>query len=650
MGAAAGALGALLLFAGAFQEWNRLATDRFFLPHTPDASIVIVAIDDASLAQVGRWPWPRSVHARLIRALTAAGVRVIGYDVNMPEASTAADDADLGQAIAEAKNVVLPIELRIVSTALGIRYDPNTVVRSLPVIGNEARAIGHTNTPPDPDGVVRRIPIAVGAPDGTEFEAFAARIASLANPSIDLRRVPASANHNVVVAFPGAPKNTFQTFSATDVLAGRVPAASLRGKTVFVGATAPDLHDEQIVPTSNGIPMPGVEIHAAFADTILHERWIVEIPAWTEAIALLLIGLLISLLASTLRTRWSVLVTLVALVGLLIIGIILFDLGLIVNVILPTLVVVLAYAAVTIERRITADIDRRRMRFAFSRYVAPPIVESILRDPATLQLGGQKRDMTVLFSDVRGFTSLSETLSPERLVHVLNTYLTRMTEVVFAERGVLDKYIGDAVMAFWNAPFDQKDHALRAVRTALGMQRALAEMNRQKMFGPDIELAAGVGVNTGEMIVGNMGSETRFDYTVIGDNVNLASRVEGLTKEYGVGVLMTETTWKQAGKSILARRIDKVAVKGKREPAVLYEAIGLASEATQEDVNLANDFEEAFTRYANGEFETAIAVCGSILQHHPEDGPCRTIISRCHHFLSDPPPEEWDGTWVMTKK
>lgn len=650
MGAAAGALGALLLVAGAFQEWNRLATDRFFLPHTPDASIVIVAIDDGSLAQLGRWPWPRSTHARLIRALTAAGVRVIGYDVNMPEASTAADDADLGQAIAEAKNVVLPIELRIISTALGIRYDPNTLVRSLPVIGNEARAVGHTNTPPDADGVVRRIPVAVSSPDGVEIEAFAARVASLANPALDLRHVPPSADHEVAIAFPGAPKTTYPTISAAEVLAGHVPATSLRGKIVFVGATAPDLHDEQIVPTSNGIPMPGVEIHAAFADTLLHERWIVDLPAWIQALALLFIGLLIGLISSTIRTRWSVLVTMLSLLGTLIVAIVLFDRGVIVNIILPGLVIVMAYAAVTIERRITADIERRRMRFAFSRYVAPSVVESILRDPTTLHLGGQKREMTVLFSDVRGFTSLSESLSPERLVHVLNTYLTRMTEVIFAERGVLDKYIGDAVMAFWNAPLDQRDHALCAVRAALGMQRALAEMNRQKLFGPDIELAAGVGINTGEMIVGNMGSEARFDYTVIGDNVNLASRIEGLTKEYGVGVLMTEATWRAAGKSILARRIDKVAVKGKREPAVLYEAIGLLSEATQEEVNLVNDFEEAFTRYVNGEFETAIALCGSILQYHPSDGPCRTIIARCHHFLSDPPAENWDGTWVMTRK
>lgn len=650
IGAAMGALAALAMFAGAFEAWNNQVTDRFFLSHKPDPSIAIVAIDDASLSAIGRWPWPRNVHARLIDALKADGARVIAYDVNWPEASTGSDDEALAQSIRNAKNVVLPVELQITKTSAGIRYDPHAIVRPIAVIEQAAFAVGHTNTPPDADGVIRRIPIAVGAPDGQEYLAFAAIVAEQLNPALDLRQIPWRAYEEFRISFAGAPLQTFPVYSAADVLNKRIPEGALRGKAVFVGATAPDLHDEQIVPTSGGVPMPGVEIHSSITDALLQGRRIIDVPTWIQAIALLLLGMLIGVFVGVMRMRYSVLAILSIWVGTLVASIVLFDIGIIFNVVIAFLLIVFAYAIMTLERRMTADADRRRMRFAFSRYVASPVVDSILRNPKSLELGGQKRSMTVLFSDVRGFTSLSESLPAEKLVHVLNTYLTRMTEVVFAERGVLDKYIGDAVMAFWNAPFDQKDHALRAVRTAIGMRRALAEMNRQQLFGPDIQLAAGVGINTGEMIVGNMGSDIRFDYTVIGDNVNLASRVEGLTKEYGVGILITEPTRKAAGDSILVRRLDKVAVKGKREPATLYEVLGLMSEATQEDVNLATDFEEAFTRYVNGEFETAIAVCGSILQHHPTDGPCRTIIARCHHFLSDPPPDEWDGTWVMTKK
>ena len=650
IGAGVGALGALFFLVGALRTWSHLATDRFFLPRNADTSIVIVAIDDTSIAEMGVWPWPRNVHAELIQVLEQYGAVAIGYDVNFPEATSPVVDSQLAYAIEHAGNVVLPVELSISTTPRGIFFDPHTVVRPIPLIANAARYLGHTKTPPDGDGVVRSIPLAVGSGDGTETPSFALRLFEIANPDRDVRHIPTDAWNRLRVNYNGAPGKSFARVSASDVLKHRVPPEAIRGHVVLVGATAPDLHDEQIVPTSNGTPMSGVEIHASIYDTLLNARWLVTPHPWVQAGVLLLLGLLVAMLVLFFRARYSLPLTMLLGLAAIVAAILLFDHGIVTDVIWPVLIILFTYVAVTLERRITADRERSKLRNAFSRYVSSPVVESILRDPKRLKLGGEKRRMTVLFSDVRGFTSLSESMSPERLVHLMNTYLSRMTEVVFAYNGVLDKYIGDAVMAFWNAPFEQKDHALRGVKTALAMQRALAEMNRQRVFGPDVSLTIGVGVNTGDMVVGNMGSEARFDYTVIGDNVNLGSRVEGMTKQYGVGILMTEATREEVGRAIVARRIDKVAVKGRHEPTIVYEAIGLASEVTKEEDRLARDFEEAFDRYVNGDFENAIAICGSILQDYPQDGPCRTIIARSHQFLQDPPPSDWDGTWIMKTK
>lgn len=645
-----GLVGVIGLSAGIVETWTLRATDRFFLERKTDPRIVIIAIDDASLGRIGRWPWPRTVHAALIQKLKQAGVRVVGMDVNFPEPSDAASDQALADALLEAGNVILPIELPLRYEAGQIRYDPNGVVQPITVIQSAAKTVGHTNTPLDADGVVRRVPLFVTAPDHSRIRAFVYEMATEVLGSASMPIIPTDSFGRLIINYPGAPTASFRTVSAADVIQGKIDLGFLKDAIVFVGATAHDLHDEQYVPTSNGIPMSGVEIHAALLDTILGRHWLVPLPWWIESLFLVLIGLILAIVVPRARARTSTMIAIGIWIAWIVAAFIAFDRGFLVDIVWPTLVLLFAYVVLIIERWADTEKRRRELRQAFGRYVSGSVVEAILRDPRKLKLGGDRRRMSVLFSDLRGFTTLSEGLAPEKLVEVLNKYLTAMTEIVFEEVGVLDKYIGDAVMAFWNAPFDQTDHAVRAVRTAVRMKNRLNEMNRSGMFPSGIVLKVGIGVNTGEMVVGNIGGEMRYDYTVIGDSVNLASRVESLNKEYTTEILVTEATLLELGDLFAVRKLDKVAVKGKKEPITLYEVMGMANQVSDAERKLAKQFETALEAYFDRRFQETMAIGAQILAVWPDDAATKHLLERCNMYLTNPPPAGWDGTWVMMKK
>ncbi len=634
---------------GILQSWSHRATDRLFIHRIPDSHITIVAINDASIATIGRWPWPRKIHAELINKLTDAGAKVIAYDVNFPDSSDPADDTALADALRASGRVVLPVELKLEFTSSGLRYAPGSVLASIPEIASAAAAAGHSNTPPDADGIMRRIPLLVRAPDGGSIDAFAVQVAKFAGLSAQLSAAPVDHDHRMMVNFDGPPFHTFRTISAAAVLRGTADLSVIKNGIVFVGSTAPDLHDSLLVPTSNGVLMPGAEIHASIFDTIAGEHWLRPVPFVFMGLFILLLGVLVGLIVPFIRARWSIPVLLVVWIAVLIGAFMAFDRGFIVDIVWPTFTLVFGYAAVTLQQRVQSDRDRRELKSAFSRYVSESVVNSIIKNPSQLKLGGERKRMSVLFSDIRGFTTISEGLPSERLVEVLNMYLTRMTDIVFQHQGVLDKYIGDAVMAFWNAPFDQPDHAERAVRTALDMRDALVEMNRTKAFG-DIELHIGIGVNSGDMVVGNVGGTVRFDYTVIGDNVNLGSRLEGLTKEYGVGIIISGSTAKEIASKIFCRRLDKVAVKGKKEQVMIYEVVASIERVSLAERKLVKDFETALDAYFARDFEGAITKCDVILTTTPNDGPTKNLKVRAEHFRLTPPADDWVGTWVFTKK
>lgn len=642
--------GVLCSLTGVLSSWSHRATDRFFLDQQPHPSILIVAIDNASIQSIGRWPWDRSVHAQVIRKLSNAGAAVIGYDVIFPEPQDAENDNALAAAMIDAGNVVLPIELELKKTVQELTYDTDRILRSISVISNAAYRMGYSNTPPDEDGIVRRIPMIVEDPNGAGvLRAFGYELSTLYNSTLKFDEIPRDRFNQLIIHYPGTPGSTFETVTVSDLLADRVDPSIIKDRVVFVGSTALDLHDHQMVPTSLGTPMAGVEVHASLANTLLTRNWLMPAPTWFTVFLLMFLGLALGIMIPFIRARWSAFILFLLWLAVLIMAFIAFDRGAIVDVVWPTIVLIFTYAGVTLEQRIAAERERRKLKHLFSRYVSPSVVETILEDPSKLNLGGERKRMTVFFSDIRGFTSISERLEPEEIMSVLNTYLKRMTDIVFQYEGVLDKYIGDAVMAFWNAPFDQSDHALRTVKAALTMRAALQEMNDAKVFGENA-FRIGMGINTGDMIVGNTGGDVHVDYTVIGDSVNLASRLESLTKEYGVDILTTQATVDELKGKILVRKLDKVAVKGRREPVTIYEVIDFMDRVTVEQKQAVRDFEDALNAYFNKRFDEALEKCQAHLEKHSNDKPTQLLCERSDAFKDHPPTDDWDGRWVFTKK
>jgi len=459
-------------------------------------------------------------------------------------------------------------------------------------------------------------------------------------------RMPLSMDGRVHVPYrAGAP---FPYLSAADVLAGKAPLAQLENRIVLLGSTAPGLADLRVTPFSNAFP--GVEIHAHLITGIL-DGTIRATPPWADDARLAAV-LLLGVLLTVVLLRYGPTIGLAASMVMLAVLLVAYDAAwsrfMVVPMAAPMLTVLGLYALNTAYGFFAATRSKRQITKLFGQYVPPELATEMSRNPAHYTMEGQSRDMSVLFSDIRGFTNFSEKLPPVELAEVLNAYLSTMTRIVQQHRGTIDKYIGDAIMAFWNAPVDLSDHASRAVQTALDMQTALAKLNQEfaARGWPDVKI--GVGVNTGRMSVGNMGSEFRMAYTVMGDAVNLGSRLEGITKQYGVGILVTQTTV-EADSVHAFMKVDDVRVKGKETPVAIYEPLGQKdglADAVRQD---AADFETAFARYQAQDWDAAEAALRALNVRHP-----RTLydiyLERIAHFREVPPPADWDGVFIYTTK
>ncbi|MBI3398108.1 MAG: adenylate/guanylate cyclase domain-containing protein, partial [Deltaproteobacteria bacterium] len=315
----------------------------------------------------------------------------------------------------------------------------------------------------------------------------------------------------------------------------------------------------------------------------------------------------------------------------------------------PAISLFLAYFVAEAYRNLVVESKGRYLKKAFGTYVSPSLVSEILKDPDRLKLGGEKREITILFSDIRGFTTLSERLSPEQLVSILNEYLSPMTRIVLEEKGTLDKYIGDAIMVICNAPIDLPEHPQKGCSIALRWIKELEKLNggwKEKGY-PSIGI--GVGINTGDAVVGNMGADLRFDYTAIGDNVNLASRLEGMNKVYGTAIIVNESTQKLAQNDFLFRELDLVRVKGKEKPVAIYELIDFLPADTAK-TELASSFLDALNSYKNRSFEEARVKFSAILNKFHEDGPAKLYVQRCTDYLTSPPSPDWNGVYIAKAK
>jgi adenylate cyclase len=392
--------------------------------------------------------------------------------------------------------------------------------------------------------------------------------------------------------------------------------------------------------------LPGVEIHATLAANALDRRFLVRDgrTLGLEMGCMFLLPLLVALLLNT-TPRTLVGLGYFVLCGgsYLVLNYLLFrNLSLDLSFIYPMTPIMLTYVGAEAYRNLVIEKRGRYLKKAFGSYVSPDLVDEIVKNPGLLKLGGEKREVSILFSDIRGFTTLSESLSPEELVRLLNDYLSPMTRIVMEEKGTLDKFIGDAVMAIYNAPLDVSGHAAHACRSAVKMLQRLEQLNAgfAKRGMPRIDI--GIGINTGEAVVGNMGADIRFDYTAIGDTVNLSARLEGLTKFYGTQILVSEATRSRAGEGFLFREVDLVRVKGKNEPVAVYQLLTAQLEHHRE-------FAEALALYRSREFPKAAELFTGIAGKSG-DKVSELYLSRCREFNDAPPPEIWDGVYVAQSK
>jgi len=450
------------------------------------------------------------------------------------------------------------------------------------------------------------------------------------------------------------PASTFTHYSIVDVLQKKFAPDAFAGKIALIGATATGIGDLRGTPYG-GTDYPGVEIHANVIDNILNQRFLKHSfrQALADALLILFFGIPLGIWMALVSPRWMWFGVALFL-PMIAVNFWAFLHGWWLNLIVPALTLSTNVLLVSLYRSLFEEKEKRRVRSAFGQYLSPEVIRRLLVNPQLVE--PKKTDITVMFSDIRGFTTISEKLDAQDLALFLNQYLSDMTGLVFENHGTLDKYIGDAVMAFWGAPFEEPGHAGRACNTALKMMERVREMQKKWEAEGKPHLDIGIGLNTGVASVGNMGSALRYGYTALGDTVNLASRLEGLNKDYGTHILVNETTYSAAkDDSLVFRELDLIRVKGKLQPVTIYELIGRAGEnsvyGTPEEVRQRVDlFREAHELYRKRRWEDAQKSFQTILDKWPDEGPSRTYWKRCQDYLFDEPPSGWDGVFTMTHK
>lgn len=702
---------------------------KLTMPRTSDDRVVILDIDERSLAEVGRWPWGRERLAVLMDKLfDHYGVLLLGVDVVFAEPDTSSGlpmleglargpladneafvsaldklrpqldydrlfavslkdrpvllgyyftDRDGGQSAGALPEPVLPA-----GTFRG-RNIPfaafNSFGGNLPQFQTAALGAGHFNPMPDFDGLNRRVPMLVEH-KGAYYESLSLAVVRtlLGSPKLvpgyaeggmfgvltrdygglewlelpsqrGTLRVPVDQNVAALIPYRG-PQGSFAYHSLADVLAGRTPVDALKGKIALIGTTAPGLLDLRATPV--GSTYPGVEIHANLISGMLdgHIKHRPQYVTGFDVVVLVLIGGILLWALPRLSPLNATLLSggmLVALLGMN------FAFWQFADFVLPlaasVLLVIGLYALNMSYGYFFESRSKRQFARMFGQYVPPELVEEMSRNPEHYSMDGRNAELTILFSDIRGFTTLSEGLEPKELTQLMNEYLGAMTFVIQDQRGTLDKYIGDAIMAFWGAPVDDAAHALHGVTAALQMQARLGELNRSLTARGWPELKIGIGLNTGTVTVGDMGSPVRKAYTVMGDAVNLASRLEGLTKQYGLGILVGDET-RRAAKGVVFREIDRVRVKGKDEPVSIFEPLAMEADFDRSRVEELKLWNQALRQFRAQEWDQAELTLFNLQRMVPDCQLYSSYAEQIGYYRRFPPGKGWDGVRTFETK
>jgi adenylate cyclase len=614
----------------------------------PHPDVVIIAIDDTSINKLGAWPWSRKVHAQLIEKLAEKPPKALVFDEFFanPSSNDPAGDQALAQATQGKPWVVHA--LSFYTSPDGQAFNVDT---PYPALLESMSAAAAVNAYPDADGALRRAQLYL------RVEGEPIPLISLAGANLKRGRAfnevdaeaPLDAQGRMLVDFPG-PEGTFPTYPYAAVLGGQVTPETFQDKVVLLGSEATGVFDHY--PTATSSLMPGVEFHAAVVDNLISGRRLRAASVWLTDIALLVM----ILLSGALLSRLSIVLGIVGALGSMVVYFIIAQLtfssgGMMLDVAGPLLGLALVHAGVTIHRLFTEEKEKRWIRGVFGQYVSPKVLELLMNNPEKLSTTGDRREATIFFSDVAGFTTISEGLKPDELVAFINQYLSAMSDVVFQCDGYLNKYIGDGIMSFWNAPIEQPDHAVLACRCALQSMARLKELNQEFEAKGRQALKVRIGLNTGIVVVGNVGSARKMDYTVMGDPVNLAARLEAANKPFGTSIMISEFTHAKVSDHFETRYLDCIRVPGKSQPIKTYELLCEKGQLSPEQKKGLTVYDEAVTLFTSRRFAEAEKwFADAAVLFGGEDRVCSIYIERARIFKDQPPPADWDGVFQVHNK
>jgi len=634
IGAIAALICTALALTNPFNTWHLKLADSLYTSQNPSDQIVIIAIDEKSIASenLGRfYDWPRTHHAQVIDNLQ--NTKAIGIDLFFTEESETITRDELLKTqnieiydpfLAHPNDLKLAETLSDKVTLARIAQDPNLE------IFEEKANIGIVNVEADADGVVRRL---------NPKDSFSSVISGI-NPPYE----------EMLINYFGDP-GSFQRISYTDIYNSNFDPKDVENKIALIGITTPKIaQDHKPTPKNTAQPMAGIEIHANAIQTMTDEAYLENQSQTSQIITIIAISLILAILLSFLNIWIGIGIAIAISVAYYGTAHLAYNNGLILNMIYPFLAIILTYFGVILYRYFAELREKKYVKGAFGKYLSPSVMSSVLNNPEALHLGGSKREVTVFFTDIKGFTTISEQFEPEVLIEIVNEYLTAMTEIVMQNEGTLDKYVGDAIVAYFGAPIDQPDHAKRACETALQMREKLAELNAGWKAAGKPELDFRVGINTGYVIVGNVGSEKRFDYTIMGDEVNLGSRLEGANKKYSTNIMISESTRTAVEGGYDMRELDILRVKGKKKPVRVFELMARPGMLSQIGRDLMVPFEKGLKLYRERKFDLAYGEFVRALQIYPDDGPSKIYKQRCEVLRNYPPAKDWDGVFEMHTK
>ncbi len=715
-------------------------------PVQPGPEVVIAAIDEKSIDELGRWPWPRNKIAHLVDRLVQHQVKVIGFDMvlSSPDESSGKtslkkiketlkenikdgllvdkildpiiqesdNDAILATALKKSRRSILGFFFHFNSEGLehltseelhgyfenikrtqfgGFLKVPGDIELSsidfrtayavesnIPILSQNARSQGYLSFDVEPDGSMRKLPLVVKFHDKVSKQDYffppmsvrvlekylrgallfqvgefgAEKVIFNGTQSIE---VPVNDRCEVLVNFLGG-RETFPHISIADILdeeSNLVPQGSLQDKIVLIGATATALGDTKVTPFD---PIyPGVEVQATIIDNILRKKLLHQ-PGWifqVDLIYLMGLGIFLTFMYSRFKPVIGVFTCIsVAVAQFFLTQWIFVNKGFWISGIYPFLENIFIFGSLAIHWYLTEEKQKQFIQDVFGKYLSSQVVDKLLKDPSKLQLGGEQKVLTAFFTDLAGFTTFSEKLSAQELVHLLNDYFTEMTDILLKHEGTLDKYDGDAIKAFFGAPLFFEDHAKRACWVAIEMQERLGELRKQWKKEGRPELYMRIGLNTGSMVVGNMGSKNRMNYGMNGDAVNLAARLEGANKEYGTYTLISDSTYEQASDFIEARELDSIRVVGRSTPVKIFELLGKKGDMAEMVRELLPHYNQGLNFYKQGNWDEAIACFDRALKINPQDGPSSTLLNRCQLLKKNVliKKEDWDGVYSMSSK